>query len=161
MLSQYPVYKEQIEFVGDSSSDYSGSKLITVCCYNSIEKLTTPFEEFEHIFIDEAHHIRVPEIYFDDYDDADTSSSETESQTYLDIISNLSIHYNNVLLSATIDPIDSYVFYSKDINHHSIVVFNKFRNIVCAFMYSIVLMLLILLLPRTRSLSQSKIKFLR
>ena len=112
LLSQYPVYKEQIEFVGDSSSDYSGSKLITVCCYNSIEKLTTPFEEFEHIFIDEAHHIRVPEIY---YDDDDILSTETESQTYLDIISNLSIHNNNVLLSATIDPIDGYDVCSKDI----------------------------------------------
>ena len=112
LLSQYPIYKEQIEFVGDSSSEYSGSKLITVCCYNSIEKITTQFEDFERIFIDEAHNIRVPEIY---YDDDDTSSSETESQTYLEIISNLTIHNNNILLSATIDPIDGYDVYSKDI----------------------------------------------
>ena len=69
---------------------------------------------FKKIFIDEAHHIYKPEIYYDDEDDID--EDEEDNDTYIDIIKSLKRFNNNIYLSATIDNVkdDNFIYYKKD-----------------------------------------------
>jgi superfamily II DNA or RNA helicase len=116
--------------------------------YNSINKINN-FAQFKKIFIDEAHHIIKPEIYYNeddtnsecdsddeyldcnsDFDEEDESEGEEDEseeekdaesnheeilENYLTKIRKLKKYNNNVFLSATIDKIDEYEYYSKDI----------------------------------------------
>jgi superfamily II DNA or RNA helicase len=149
---------DNIQLIGDSNTVLDGNKLITICVYNSIDKIND-FSQFEKIFIDEAHHIIKPEIYYneEDTDEEDTNSEynseydlsddeysdeynsdenledeygeynegtkeikeecnlEIKQENYLSKIRKLKKYNNNVFLSATIDQIDEYEYYSKDI----------------------------------------------
>jgi hypothetical protein len=100
-------YKNKIQCIGDNNNSYN-NKDITICIYNSVE-LIEDYSVFEKIYIDEAHHIRKPEIYCDEED------VEVANESYIDIIRNLSMYNNNVYLSATIDGIIDFDYYSKDI----------------------------------------------
>jgi len=162
---------DSIQIIGDGNTEFNEDKLITICVYNSIDKISN-FAQFEKIFIDEAHHIIKPEIYYneedtnseynsdeyseydsdldseysaddnlsdEDLDDEDLENKDDEKEdlenkdleneecnldeikekpkeeNYLSKIRKLKKYNNNVFLSATIDQIDEYEYYSKDI----------------------------------------------
>lgn len=109
ILKQKPSLKNQIQLIGDGKSKYDAGKLITICVYNSIG-IVADFSNFEKIFVDEAHHIAIPEIY-----SSELVVNNDVKETYIDKIVELRKLNNNVYLSATIDKIDGFEYYSKDI----------------------------------------------
>jgi len=121
-----PTFKNQIQFIGDSNNVFSNDKNITICVFNSVNVISVHCNLFAKIYVDEAHNINKPEIYYDndngdddcsvDSDDSDNSDKDLENtKKYITIISDLTKHNNNVYLSATIDKIDNFDYYSKDI----------------------------------------------
>lgn len=100
---------KDIQFIGDNCKNFDNKKAITICVFNSIN-LVDKYDQFDKIFIDEAHHIRIPKIYQDDEYD-----NKEKGETYIEIIHNLSTYNNNVYLSATIDSIENFIFYKKDL----------------------------------------------
>jgi superfamily II DNA or RNA helicase len=138
LLKNRPYFKHKIQYIGDNHTEYKDDKLITICVYNSISLLEEHMESFEKIFVDEAHHINMPEIYKldnDEYieeiteDDEDEENDDEEleevdapeendieiNSSYIKIIKSFSKYKNNVYLSATIDEIDGFLYYKKDI----------------------------------------------
>jgi superfamily II DNA or RNA helicase len=141
IIKHKPKYKNKIQFIGDANNVFNENKLITICVYNSVNLIENYFGIFDKIFIDEAHHIITPSIYYDydiivDNDDnsdnnsddnsdnnsddesddvIDNNSDNNKKLTYTQIIKNLTKYNNNVYLSATIDEIDNFMYYSKDI----------------------------------------------
>ena len=109
IIKHKPELKKEIQLIGDGNNIFNKNILYTICVYNSIN-IIKDFSEFEKIYIDEAHHINMPEIYYYGED-----SLEKESKTYINIIRNLNRYNNNVLLSATIDEDSNFLYYSKDI----------------------------------------------
>jgi len=160
--------KSKIQLIGDGNNEFNENKLITICVFNSIHIVEHYCSNFEKIFIDEAHHINKPAIYYENenedeysycddyfsdndsvnsndsndsddsddsndsdnsnnsddsynnYDDTDNNYDDTEDElvnvkNYTKIIKSLEKYNNNVYLSATIDPIDNFEYYSKDI----------------------------------------------
>lgn len=102
--------KLKIQKYGDNSKkQFDDNKNITICIYNSIELIKEHYHKFHKIFIDEGHHILQPIIYKDEEDETENTD------TYITKIQELSKFNNNVLLSATIDKKDGYLYYSKDI----------------------------------------------
>lgn len=102
-----PEWKNKIQTIGDGKNIFDDNYNITICVFNSVH-LITNFEMFDKIFIDEAHHIRIPEIYADlKHDDKQIG--------YLELIKQLSKYKNNIYLSATIDEIEDFTYYKKDI----------------------------------------------
>jgi len=65
---------------------------IIICVYNSIG-LIKNFEQFEKIFVDEAHHIAIPLIYSETFEE-----EHDETESYIDQISMLTKYNNNVYL---------------------------------------------------------------
>ena len=151
-----PKLKNQIQFIGDLNNVFNIDKNITICVFNSVNIITDHFHLFAKIYIDEAHHIYKPEIYYNDDDnnidddclvgsndvdsniddncsvdsndyssDVNDSNNFNESinfdedlkdaKKYMSTITNLTKYNNNVYLSATIDKIDDFDYYSKDI----------------------------------------------
>ena len=137
--------KSKIQLIGDGNDIFNENKLITICVFNSVYLIENQFMNFEKIFIDEAHHIHKPAIYYENYDEnmnkdndnleeylsddiEDEKYSDNESineddiedelvnvKNYTKIIKSLVKYNNNVYLSATIDSIDNFEYYSKDI----------------------------------------------
>ena len=102
--------KIKIQKYGDNSKKtFDIKKDVTICVYNSVELIKEHYEKFNKIYIDEAHHILKPIIYTEE------DEEEAESTTYIGKIRELSKYNNNVLLSATIDEQEGYLYYSKDI----------------------------------------------
>ena len=136
-----PNFKNKIQCVGDSSKMEGVKKDIVICVYNSIGLVNIPFDNFEKIYIDEAHHINLPEIYYDVDDDIDDNvdiddnddiddnvdcedesgdddendDDETNKESYIEKIAKLKQYKNNVYLSATIDDVDGFANYKKEI----------------------------------------------
>ncbi len=133
LLDQW--YNEIIKFYGKPKDicridheykyDLDREYKIYICVYNSIDKVLEKVDvkTFKKIIIDEAHHIRKPEIYQEEeydeeeyeeeeyeeeeYDEGETvddySSSTSRKISFTETISQL-IKYNNVIeVSATID----------------------------------------------------------
>ena len=96
-----------IQFIGDGCKTFNANKSITICVFNSIHIITN--YDFDKIFIDEAHHIHDPSIY------KNTESTDVKPDNYILAIHKLSKYNNNVYLSATIDPIENFTFYKKDV----------------------------------------------
>ena len=107
-----------IQCIGNHNSKYNQDKLITICVYNSIDKVFDSIDNFTKIYIDEAHHIYYPDIY-KEYDDIEyDSDSDTDSiveESYISKIRSLHTKNNLVYLSATIDPIDGDLYYEKSL----------------------------------------------
>ena len=125
--SKFKYFQEDdIQMIGDGNNIYNKNKKITLCVYNSIDIVLEHIDDYNRIFIDEAHNILKPLIYQDeddinsentnDTDDVDTDDTN-EDFTYIKKIQNLSKKNNNVYFSATLDnPNDSNsVYYKKDI----------------------------------------------
>ena len=138
IIKHKPTLKNKIQMIGDSNNIFNENKLITICVFNSVQIIENYAHTFEKIYIDEAHHINKPEIYYyDDYieddsnsnsdsdNDSDDDSSEILSddmedelgnvKNYTTIIKRLVQYNNNVYLSATIDKTDNFEYYNKDI----------------------------------------------
>ncbi len=111
ILKHKPELKNNIQTIGNNNSTFKQNKNITICVYNSIDKLKNYFNIFHKIFIDEAHHINTPEIYMN-LEDRSLSIVDT---SYLKIIKDLSKYNNNIYLSATIDKYKDFLYYKKDI----------------------------------------------
>ena len=148
--------KNKIQLIGDGNDIFDENKLITICVFNSVHLIEKYCMNFEKIFIDEAHHINKPAIYYenddenignneeleeyfsdediideDDFEDENYSDNESINsdldddiedelinvKNYTKIIKSLVKYNNNVYLSATIDSIDNFEFYSKDIRN--------------------------------------------
>ena len=147
LIKHRPSFENQIQTIGDGNNQYDSKKDITICVYNSISLIEKYCGSFDKIFIDEAHHINIPEIYdiedeikiedvnFNDKSEEEKSDEEiddeTEEQTekieddkedeikkttgFNKIIKSLKKYKNNVYLSATIDEIENFTYYKKDI----------------------------------------------
>jgi len=147
LLLHRPEWINQIQMIGDGNNEFDEKKRITICVYNSVGIIMNYANDFEKIYIDEAHHIEKPEIYKfdedqynynngsdsdedceenedsceenDDFDldesSEDDSNDELKKSNYIKLIHDLSKYKNNVYLSATIDPIEGFDFYKKDI----------------------------------------------
>ena len=125
ILLEHPTFKNKIQLIGDGNNTFNSKKNITICVYNSIDKITQ--FNFEKIVIDEAHHILPPRIYKKNEDEEEKEEDKEEDkeekeenkeidQSYIDKIRQLTKYNNNVLLSATIDKHPDYpIFYSKNI----------------------------------------------
>ncbi len=126
IIKHRPELKNKIQTIGDNNNEYDKSKNITICVYNSVSVIEEYSETFDRIYIDEAHHINFPEIYEND-DDTDSieenqnimkddAEDEIKNTTgYNKIIKSFSKYNNNVYLSATIDEINDFTYYKKDI----------------------------------------------
>jgi superfamily II DNA or RNA helicase len=147
IIKHKPHLKNKIGLLGDGNNIVDSEKDIIICVYNSVGLIEGCAPIFDKIFIDEAHHIYVPEIYTldnddiqiasdieqsdeqseeDDEDDDETNESEEiepddsedeikNSTNYIKIIKDFQQFNNNVYLSATIDQLDGFTFYKKDI----------------------------------------------
>ena len=139
-IKHKPTFKNKIQLIGDSNHNFDENKLITICVFNSIHLIEKYCINFEKIFIDEAHHIYTPSIYyendddilenydnsenddFDDYEDNFIIEDDSEDELvnvkkYTEIIKSLIKYKNNVYLSATIDKIDTFEYYTKDLRY--------------------------------------------
>jgi len=56
-----PKLKGHIQMIGDNNNVFNDKKNITICVYNSVKLVKN--NKYDKIFIDEAHHIQIPEIY--------------------------------------------------------------------------------------------------
>lgn len=63
IIKHIPDLKNKIQTIGDNNNEYDETKNITICVYNSVSIIEKYSESFDKIFIDEAHHINIPEIY--------------------------------------------------------------------------------------------------
>jgi hypothetical protein len=140
-----PYCKNKIQLLGDNKLNYDPNINITICVYNSINKISN-FKDFYKIYIDESHHLYKPILYyndvlknddiiylepqdFSDYIPVENKSNqqcienkfnediiydEIDNQ-YIKQICELSKFKNNIYLSATIDEIPNFKYYSKDI----------------------------------------------
>ncbi len=135
MIDKYkPDLAASVCLIGDGNSKYVANKKIYIVVYNSIN-LVKDLNKFDKIFVDEAHHIYMPEIYeesevveeFDTLDsstdsdldnsaeDSDSDSEPEEKESFLKTIAGLSKYQNCVFLSATIDSLPNFEFYKIDI----------------------------------------------
>lgn len=137
LVKHDPKLRKKIQCIGNGNKNFNENKCITICVYNSID-IITKTSHFNKIFIDEAHHVYKPNIYkvYEDNDNEDnknendeddnTNADEDEDKTnqkYLAKIFDLQKYKNNVYLSATIDKINSFDYYSKDIRE---MIINKY-----------------------------------
>ena len=80
----FPKLSRSVQCIGDGGNTYDEKKNICICVYNSIDIVKEYAETFEKIFIDEAHHIRTPEIYITDEQDLENPArkevDESESE---------------------------------------------------------------------------------
>jgi superfamily II DNA or RNA helicase len=76
ILKFKPQYKFNIQLIGDNRTNFNETKNITICIYNSINKITN--FDFTKIFIDEAHHIYTPIIYCNDEQIIEENIIETD-----------------------------------------------------------------------------------
>jgi superfamily II DNA or RNA helicase len=82
-----PKFKNSIQMIGDGNTVYDEEKNITICVYNSVNIIEKHIEDFDKIFVDEAHHIIKPEIYkteeeldIDSDNDSEDDSEESDSE---------------------------------------------------------------------------------
>jgi len=135
IIKHKPKLENKIQLIGDSNDKFDEDKLITICVFNSVSIIEKYCDIFKKIFVDEAHHIDRPAIYYENDDDCDMSNnvsndksdneSDNESddkedelknvKSYTQIIKSLIKYNNNVYLSATIDKINGFEYYTKDI----------------------------------------------
>ena len=109
--------EKEIQLIGNGNNIFDEKILITICVYNSVYIIKDYCSKFEKIYIDEAHHINVVKNYYcnEEFEELFEEESEEKFETYIDIIKSFIEYNNNVYLSATIDKIDNFLYYGKDI----------------------------------------------
>ena len=78
VIKHNPQIKNKIQLIGDNNNVFDENKLITICVFNSVHLIENYCSNFEKIFIDEAHHINRPAIYYDNLDDISVNSDEPD-----------------------------------------------------------------------------------
>ncbi len=63
IIDHKPELKNEIQMIGDSYNKFLINKKITICVFNSVGIINDHVDKFDKIFIDEAHHVMIPEIY--------------------------------------------------------------------------------------------------
>ncbi len=76
---QIPKLYKSVQCIGDGNDIYNEKKNICICVYNSIDVVKEYASGFEKIFIDEAHHIKKPEIYKQEQEQNDSIVENIES----------------------------------------------------------------------------------
>ena len=79
----FPKLASSVQCIGDGENVYDDKKYIYICVYNSIDIVKEHAESFEKIFIDEAHHIRTPEIYMNE-EDLENDEFDSGDEEYLE-----------------------------------------------------------------------------
>jgi len=88
-----PEFEKHIQTIGDGNNEFSNKKNITICVYNSVPIIQPHIKNFHKIFVDEAHHINIPEIYTieddgeytdGDLDDGEYTDEELDDGDYID-----------------------------------------------------------------------------
>jgi superfamily II DNA or RNA helicase/dephospho-CoA kinase len=95
IIKHKPKMKSKIQLIGDSNNHFDEKKLITICVFNSVHLIEDFCSTFEKIFIDEAHHINKPAIYYEneeydfdeDFIDKDGNKEEDETCDSLEYFS--------------------------------------------------------------------------
>ena len=125
IIKHNPKMKSKIQLIGDNNNVFNEDKNITICVFNSVSIVASYGYIFKNIFIDEAHHINKPMIYYDEEsieeiidESFDESFDEDESvdnlsevlddpndefvniKNYTQIIKSLDKYNNNVYLSS-------------------------------------------------------------
>ena len=77
-----PKMKSKIQFIGDNNNTFNENKLITICVFNSVHLIENHCSIFEKIFIDEAHHIYKPAIYYEMEDDDENYMANDDLEDY-------------------------------------------------------------------------------
>jgi superfamily II DNA or RNA helicase len=78
IIKHKPVLKNKIQMIGDTNNIFNENKNITICVFNSVSIVESHCNTFEKIYIDEAHHINKPEIYY--YEDENENMEETTNE---------------------------------------------------------------------------------
>jgi superfamily II DNA/RNA helicase len=140
IIKFHPRMKTKIQLIGDSNKEFKSEKDITICVFNSVCIVKEHIKTFDKIFVDEAHHIKKPEIYNNDEeldedneeeyldednenyeprteikDEDDSENENCDNKTFIQTIRDFSELNNNIYLSATIDEQSDFKFYKKDI----------------------------------------------
>jgi len=76
IIKHKPNMKNKIQLIGDGNDTFNENKLITICVFNSVYLIKNYCMNFEKIFIDEAHHIYKPAIYYENEDDEINNTDE-------------------------------------------------------------------------------------
>jgi superfamily II DNA or RNA helicase len=86
IIKYHPRMKSKIQLIGDSHNQFNLEKDITICVFNSVCIVKEHIKTFNKIFVDEAHHIRKPEIYKDEdeYDCSDSEYEDDDNDEYFD-----------------------------------------------------------------------------
>ena len=86
IIKHKPKLRNKIQLIGDSNNNFDEKKLITICVFNSVHLIEDFCSNFEKIFVDEAHHINKPAIYYEneeyDYDEHFDEHYDEESSIY-------------------------------------------------------------------------------
>jgi len=90
IIKHKPKLKNKIQTIGDSNNKFDENNLITISVFNSIHLIENYCKNFEKIFIDEAHHINKPAIYYENDEDYLEDSKNN-------IIDSESINTKNIL----------------------------------------------------------------
>ena len=80
LMEKMQDYKNKIQIIGDGNNKFNEKYDITICVFNSVS-LIKKYDHFYKIFVDEAHHIQVPEIYKDDDDESVNSDSDSDDDS--------------------------------------------------------------------------------
>lgn len=99
IIKYNPRWKKNIQMIGDKNSVYDETKRITLCVFNSVGLIKDYKDTFDKIFVDEAHHVNIPNIYKDDdteidendvddsvVNDNDNDNDDTELEDMIDEI---------------------------------------------------------------------------
>jgi primosomal protein N' len=71
IIKHHSNWKNLIQMIGDNNNEYDESKLITICVFNSANIVAKYKDDFEKIYVDEAHHVNTPAIYKDEESNED------------------------------------------------------------------------------------------
>jgi hypothetical protein len=67
IINYKKAWKNKIQMIGDNNNiEYNKNKNITICVFNSVYKVKDHSHKFHKIYVDEAHHINIPNIYKND-----------------------------------------------------------------------------------------------
>lgn len=109
-MKHNPALKNTIQLIGGGNNVFNAKFDITICVNNSIDHVGD-VDVFDKIFIDEAHHVLMPNLYAENMSESDEASEDS----YLCKIRSFGKLNKIVYLSATIDEDKSMAYYSKDI----------------------------------------------
>jgi len=83
--------KTKIQLIGDGDDIFDKNKFITICVFNSVHLIENYCMNFENIFIDEAHHINKPSIYYENEEENISNISKNNNDELEEYLSDQDI----------------------------------------------------------------------